>query len=307
MKRILLQSILLNVLIVSAICQKGQIKKIEKAYQKNEFEKCILLTNKLIKKDKTLSYPYYLKSVCYFQLFLQQESVSQKYQRLKNATKYAYTAIKKDKDSVNYLNNISYLDILHDSIYNYGKYLININKTRKAEYLFDYLVKIYNDTTSEYLALRSKSDNIKISTKVERDIDSNISSRIELIKFADKLIGIPYKYTGEDLNGFDCSGFTKYVFNSINIDLPHNANMQSKLGKTITIDEALPGDMIFFGSYHNDTTFKAFHAGIIRVNSEEKTQIIHCVSGGVSIAISSTPNYNYWLKHEHIIKRVIGN
>ncbi|MBN3524418.1 C40 family peptidase [Paenibacillus apiarius] len=60
------------------------------------------------------------------------------------------------------------------------------------------------------------------------------------------LLGISYKYGGSTTSGFDCSGFTKYVFDSFEIDLPRSSSSQFDVGEKVSKDELRPGDLVFF-------------------------------------------------------------
>lgn len=68
-----------------------------------------------------------------------------------------------------------------------------------------------------------------------------------LVGYAESFIGTPYVYGSADPSGFDCSGFTSYVYaNSAGIYLPHSAAGQSGYGTPIGRDDLQPGDLVFF-------------------------------------------------------------
>jgi peptidoglycan DL-endopeptidase CwlO len=67
-----------------------------------------------------------------------------------------------------------------------------------------------------------------------------------LVDIAMRYLGIPYVYAGADPSGFDCSGFTMYVYAQIGISLPHNAAMQFGMGTPVSYDQLQPGDLVFF-------------------------------------------------------------
>ena len=60
------------------------------------------------------------------------------------------------------------------------------------------------------------------------------------------LRGAPYRNGGTDPNGFDCSGFTQYVFSQYGLSLPREVREQYRVGRSIKSEELAPGDMLFF-------------------------------------------------------------
>lgn len=67
-------------------------------------------------------------------------------------------------------------------------------------------------------------------------------------KIIDKAIGTKYVAGGVSPNGFDCSGFTMYVFDKIGIDLPHQSGSQYQMGTAISRNEMRAGDLVFFNT-----------------------------------------------------------
>jgi len=62
----------------------------------------------------------------------------------------------------------------------------------------------------------------------------------DIIEDARTYIGTPYRYAGSSTKGMDCSGLTLVVFDQSNIALSRTAAAQSKQGRTIKSDEAIP-------------------------------------------------------------------
>jgi cell wall-associated NlpC family hydrolase len=60
--------------------------------------------------------------------------------------------------------------------------------------------------------------------------------------------GAPYRNGGSDPNGFDCSGFTQYVFAQHGISLPRDVRDQYRLGAPVKPDQLVAGDLLFFAT-----------------------------------------------------------
>ncbi|MEK5024976.1 C40 family peptidase [Paenibacillus sp. FSL M7-1046] len=67
-------------------------------------------------------------------------------------------------------------------------------------------------------------------------------------KVIDKAIGSKYVSGGVSTNGFDCSGFTMYVFDKIGINLPHQSGSQYQMGTAISRDDLRAGDLVFYNT-----------------------------------------------------------
>ncbi len=86
------------------------------------------------------------------------------------------------------------------------------------------------------------------TTVSENTANSNVAGiRQQVVEYAKKFLGTRYTYGGNTpAQGFDCSGFVKYVFTNFNINLNRVAADQAKQGTFISKDSLLPGDMVFF-------------------------------------------------------------
>jgi cell wall-associated NlpC family hydrolase len=84
-------------------------------------------------------------------------------------------------------------------------------------------------------------------------LDGSAGSRI--IAEAGKYLGVPYVYGGASPAGYDCSGYTMWVYAHAGVgSLPHNSESQRQMFRAIPRDQARPGDLIFYmsggTSYH---------------------------------------------------------
>ena len=67
-----------------------------------------------------------------------------------------------------------------------------------------------------------------------------------LVGTALSLRGAPYRNGGTDPQGFDCSGFTQYVFSQYGLSLPREVREQYRVGKSVKAEDLAPGDILFF-------------------------------------------------------------
>ena len=83
------------------------------------------------------------------------------------------------------------------------------------------------------------------------------ASGSSVLAVAARYVGIAYVYGGTTPRGFDCSGYTSYVYRQVGISLPRTANQQKNATKQISRSNARPGDLVFFTSGG-----RAYHVGI---------------------------------------------
>jgi cell wall-associated NlpC family hydrolase len=75
------------------------------------------------------------------------------------------------------------------------------------------------------------------------------------------LIGTKYKSGGTSTNGFDCSGFTSFVFKTFKISLPRTSGEQSKVGKKVAKDDLQAGDLVFFNTNGRGVSHVGIYVG----------------------------------------------
>ena len=141
--------------------------------------------------------------------------------------------------------------------------------------------KLQNDTTTV------------ISDTSSSQINTGRTSRAELVKYAETLIGIPYLYGSTNpQKGFDCSGFITYVFNHFNISVPRSSIEFTNIAKEIPLEKSKPGDLILFTG--TDSTERSVgHMGIIISNDSIQTLFIHSTSGKAN-GVTITPLNEYY-------------
>jgi cell wall-associated NlpC family hydrolase len=120
------------------------------------------------------------------------------------------------------------------------------------------------------------------------------TEREKLIEIAKNEIGKPYVFGGTTQEGFDCSGFTCYVYQNANFQLGRSSRDQYQMCRKIEKTEIQKGDLIFF----NNGTEEVSHVGIIISEPEEPLKMIHS-STSKGIVITDVETSDYWMKKLH--------
>ena len=86
----------------------------------------------------------------------------------------------------------------------------------------------------------------RLSTSPKTVTKSSTLNGDRLTTTALQLVGTPYRWGGDSPRGFDCSGFTRFVFAQHGISLPRLAKEQYRQGDSVGSEDLQPGDLVFF-------------------------------------------------------------
>lgn len=135
------------------------------------------------------------------------------------------------------------------------------------------------------------------------DLTESSSSNSDIAATAKQYLGTGYVYGGASPRGFDCSGFTMYVYSQHGYSLPHSATSQWQSGlgtRVYSISELQPGDLVFFNDPSRNAGKACSHAGIYTGDG----QFIHSSSsrsGSVIVSSLTSGYYNtYFVGGIHV-------
>ena len=115
--------------------------------------------------------------------------------------------------------------------------------------------------------------------------------RKNVVDFAAEQKGVRYKYAGRSpQTGFDCSGFTHYVYSAFDVDLTPVSRVQEDEGKRINLNDAQAGDLIFFSKSNNGSVF---HVALVVSQSPGNLTVIHSTSSR-GVIMENIYDSSYW-------------
>ncbi len=126
--------------------------------------------------------------------------------------------------------------------------------------------------------------------------NANESIKDRLLRVAQRMLAIPYRFGGTTLWGLDCSGFVQKAFAFLDLGLPRTAREQFREGLNVSKADLSAGDLVFFRTYAK----YASHVGIYLGDN----RFIHASSHDRKVTIDSLDE-PYYMKHYLGAKRLL--
>ncbi len=171
-----------------------------------------------------------------------------------------------------------------------------------GQYTFGTVVDIVGIEGAWYKVKYNGADAYLISDYV-KVVDAAEASRYaaertkgqRVVDIAKQYIGTPYRYGGMSPAGFDCSGFTKYCYSQVGVNLNRTAAAQTSNGVYVSKENLIPGDLVFFVT----NGYNISHAGIYVGGG----MMIHSPQPGRSVEIVSI-NSGYYANTYSTARRI---
>lgn len=118
------------------------------------------------------------------------------------------------------------------------------------------------------------------------------ASRDQLVSIAHSALGVPYVYAGSSMSGFDCSGFTSWVYRQVGISIPRSTSGYYNAGVGVSRSEMKPGDVICMDARQRGGS-SITHVGIYVGNG----QMLHAsTSRRQIVSVNVNTFFNYGIK-----------
>lgn len=129
---------------------------------------------------------------------------------------------------------------------------------------------------------------------VGKNTASSSKQAAKVVNLANAAVGKAYAWGGNTPNGFDCSGLAQYVLSkATGKEIPRTTYSQVKQGKTVSLKNLKPGDLLFWGS-----TSSPYHVGIYVGDN----QYVHAATPAQGVVKDSISSYFY----PSVAKRVLN-
>ena len=129
-----------------------------------------------------------------------------------------------------------------------------------------------------------QTDNSSTNNNQEsNDSSSNVSTSskgADVLAYAMQFVGYPYVYGGSSTSGFDCSGFTQYVYKHFGVTLNRTAAAQNSNGTAVSRSNLQPGDLVMFGSPINHVGIYAGGGRIVHAANPSRGVTTDTINSG---------------------------
>jgi len=284
MKGVLIISFLSLFFVNGLLAQNRKIDKLEMLYDQGNYKMVLRRSDKLIRNEDYKSHP----SPVLFHALAE-------YQVGKNNEKFSSANAIYDYekfltlDSLDYYKKAysNYIYDLQIGIADEIRVLSEKGDKEKAKIKYDSYVRLFGNVAQYDELVTTEVEVTPTETSTPGKPISVSKVREGVLKEAKKHLGTPYKYGGITPKGFDCSGFTQYVYSKNGKQLPRTARVQATTYQTVKLSKAQSGDLVFFGSSKNNIS----HVGIVVSNNP--LTMIHA-SSSRGIMISNVDADSYW-------------
>lgn len=138
------------------------------------------------------------------------------------------------------------------------------------------------------------------NASVTAPADAQENAMQEVVMYAMSMAETPYRYGGNTPeDGFDCSGFVRYVFQkSASLLLPRTSQEMGREGTPIKRNELRPGDLVFFNTLRRPYSHVGIYVG--------DNRFVHAPKAGKTVSVTDM-NGDYWLGRYNGARRISVN
>lgn len=147
-------------------------------------------------------------------------------------------------------------------------------------------VKVVSTEDEGYIASRLLSDTEQATSRssdeirVTEGVTESSSQGTEIANKALSYLGSPYVYGGTTTAGFDCSGFTQYIYSKFGISIGRSSSSQGGYGTAVSKSELEEGDLLLFGSPINHVGIYIGEGKMVHAANATRGVVIDTINSG---------------------------
>jgi len=152
--------------------------------------------------------------------------------------------------------------------------------------------------------LRDLTTDAPAGATPDKESSKESSLRSDIATYAQKFKGTKYRDAGKTPStGFDCSGFTSYVMKQFNISLSPSSREQANQGRSKPLNNARPGDLVFF---RRSASQPVFHVAMVVSNDKNGLRVIHSTTSR-GVVVDDLLQSPYWKPKIDQVRDVVGS
>lgn len=288
MKRFLIVAAYL-LLSITANAQSLEISRLEMYYAQGHYTKVYKQSGKILDKPEydDSSLPAFYRALSTFQL-----SGNKKWSKSRphalNDAKEMYAKLLKTSDGQEVIDNhMEEVMALKQDLIMRAEDLKTEGRSADAEKIAVILSELF-----DYIpAVEEVKPAVPVKpVEPSKEFTFNATNRQEIVEYAKTQLGKPYVSAGTTPAGFDCSGFTSYIFKAYKIDLPRRSEDQFNSAVKVKENKVQKGDLVFF-----DNGNGVNHVGVIISEQGQSPVMIHA-STSKGIIVTDIKSSEYWNK-----------
>lgn len=279
-----------GILCGAVTAQTPAFDRLELYYSQGHYRKVYSQSGKLLNKPEYdySKVPTFYRALSIFQLSENRQWLRVRPYALEEA-KELYLGLLKTSDGQEVIeNHLDDVAVLKQDLLNRIGDLQREGRQKDAEELRLIVAQLFEEIPS--IKDEAPVEQPKPTEEVVQEFSFDARNRDEIILFAKQQLGRPYVHAGNTPSGFDCSGFTSYIFSAYNINLPRRSKDQYDGAKKVRENKVQKGDLVFF-----DNGSGVNHVGLIVSERGEPPVMIHA-STTKGIVITDIRSSEYWNK-----------
>ncbi|MCC5945305.1 MAG: C40 family peptidase [Bernardetiaceae bacterium] len=292
---------------------------LERLYAKGKHEKCREKAIQISRKDKKAAAPWLFLSILSFDAYRDAQG-ARRSKYLNTAIQYLRKAQVLDKSNQITVHKADFNTAIATAITAEADAYYKQKKESNALAYYKHLDLLFGIKTDNYQAILLAERKAKEKPKapppapkaIEKvsKVDSLTAIRNYLSEEAKKYVGVRYRYAScSPSAGFDCSGFTSFIYQKIGIELSRSSQSQIFHGEEVAdFEDIKVGDLILFqNTQRNRGKGRVSHVAMVIACDEQGFAVIHATSSrGVVIDSSSSSVWeSYWAPRILQIRRII--